>query len=123
MMTTSVGKRTNSERNQSNNSIMTDNTPHILVVDDEMSMREVLEYMLHKEGYRVTCAENGVKAVELVKQQRFDLLICDIKLGDISGLDVLRSCKSANPSTVVILISAYATPETAVDAMNEGAYD
>ncbi len=102
---------------------MTDNSPHILVVDDELSMREVLEYMLHKVGYQVTCAENGVKAVELVKKQRFDLLICDIKLGDISGLDVLRACKAANPSTVVILISAYATTETAVEAMNEGAYD
>jgi two-component system response regulator PilR (NtrC family) len=102
---------------------MTDNTPHILVVDDELSMREVLEYMLHKDGYQVTCAENGVKAIELAQKQRFDLLICDIKLGDISGLDVLRACKAANPSTVVILISAYATTETAVEAMNEGAYD
>lgn len=102
---------------------MTDYTSHILVVDDELSMREVLEYMLNKEGYQVTCAENGAKAVELVKKQRFDLMICDIKLGDISGLDVLRACKSANSSTIVILISAYATTETAVEAMNEGAYD
>jgi two-component system response regulator PilR (NtrC family) len=102
---------------------MTEHTPHILVVDDELSMREVLEYMLNKEGYQVSCAENGVKAVALLEKQRYDLLLCDIRLGDISGLDVLRASKKANPDTVVILISAYASTETAVEAMNEGAYD
>ena len=102
---------------------MTEHTPHILVVDDELSMREVLEYMLNKEGYQVSCAENGVKAIGLLEKQPFDLLLCDIRLGDISGLDVLRASKKANPDTVVILISAYASTETAVEAMNAGAYD
>jgi len=102
---------------------MTEHTPHILVVDDELSMREVLEYMLNKEGYQVSCAENGVKAVALLEKHSYDLLLCDIRLGDISGLDVLRASKKANPDTVVILISAYASTETAVEAMNEGAYD
>jgi two-component system response regulator PilR (NtrC family) len=102
---------------------MTENKPHIMVVDDELSMRELLEYMLTKEGYRITCAENGRKAVELLGKEQYDLLLCDIKLGDISGLDVLRASKKSNPDTVVILISAYASTETAVEAMNEGAYD
>ena len=102
---------------------MTENTPHILVVDDELSMREVLEYMLTKEGYQVTCAENGRNAIDLIEKGQFDLLLCDIKLGDISGLDVLRASKKSNQDTVVILISAFATTETAVEAMNEGAYD
>jgi two-component system response regulator PilR (NtrC family) len=102
---------------------MTENTPHLLVVDDELSMREVLEYMLTKEGYQVTCAENGRNAIALLEKERFDLLLCDIKLGDISGLDVLRASKKTNQDTVVILISAYASTETAVEAMNEGAYD
>ncbi|MBW2427777.1 MAG: sigma-54-dependent Fis family transcriptional regulator [Deltaproteobacteria bacterium] len=102
---------------------MTENTPHILVADDELSMRELLEYMLVREGYQVTCAENGRNAIGLLEKQNFDLLLCDIKLGDISGLDVLRASKNANQDTVVILISAYATTETAVEAMNEGAYD
>jgi two-component system response regulator PilR (NtrC family) len=102
---------------------MTENKPHIMVVDDELSMRELLEYMLTKEGYRITCAENGRTAVELLEKEQFDLLLCDIKLGDISGLDVLRASKKSNPDTVVILISAYASTETAVEAMNEGAYD
>ena len=102
---------------------MTENTPHILIVDDELSMRELLDYMLKREGYRVDCAENGRRAVALVGQNNYDLLLCDIRLGDISGLDVLRACKKHHPGTVVIMISAYASTETAVQAMNEGAYD
>ena len=102
---------------------MTEHTPHILVVDDELSMREVLDYMLNKEGYQVTCAENGLNAVALLEKQPFDLLLCDIKLGDITGLDVLRASKKANQDTVVILISAFVSTENAVEAMNEGAFD
>jgi len=102
---------------------MTENTPHILVVDDELSMREVLELMLTKEGYQVTCAENGRTAIGLLEKDPYDLMLCDIKLGDISGLDVLQTSKKCNPDTVVILISAYASTETAVAAMNAGAYD
>ena len=102
---------------------MTENTPHILVVDDELSMREVLELMLAKEGYQVTCAENGRTAIGLLEKDPYDLMLCDIKLGDISGLDVLQASKKHNTETVVILISAYASTETAVEAMNAGAYD
>ncbi len=102
---------------------MTDTTPFILIVDDELSMRELLEYMLKREGYRVDCAENGRKAAALVAQNAYDLLLCDIRLGDMSGLDVLRACKKHHPETVVIMISAYASTEIAVEAMNEGAYD
>ena len=94
-----------------------------MVVDDEPSMREVLELMLTREGYTVTCAENGRTAIGLLEKNPYDLMLCDIKLGDISGLDVLQASKKCNPDTVVILISAYASTETAVEAMNEGAYD
>jgi two-component system response regulator PilR (NtrC family) len=96
---------------------------HILVVDDELSMRELLEYLLTKQGYKVTCAESGTRAVEMLAEDRYDLMICDIRLGDITGLDVLRASKAKNPDTVVIMISAYVTTEVAVEAMNEGAYD
>jgi len=102
---------------------MAEKTSHILVVDDELSMRELLELMLNREGYQVTCAEDGRKAIRLLEKNQYDLLLCDIKLGDISGLDVLRASKNSSPDTVVILISAYASTETAVEAMNEGAYD
>jgi two-component system response regulator PilR (NtrC family) len=97
--------------------------PKILIVDDELSMRQLLEYMLTREGYVVTCAENGRKGVSLVEHNSYDLLLCDIRLGDLSGLDVLKACKKHHPGTVVIMISAYSTTETAVDAMNQGAYD
>ena len=96
---------------------------NILIVDDELSMREFLELMLTQDGYAVSCAENGSDAVKLIKKTKYDLVLTDIRLGDISGLDVLRAAKKENPETVVILISAYATTETAVEAMNDGAYD
>jgi two-component system response regulator PilR (NtrC family) len=86
-------------------------------------MRELLEYMLSKENYKVTCAESGREAIALLEKERFDLMLCDIRLGDITGLDVLRASKEHHPDNAVILISAYAKTETAVEAMNEGAFD
>ncbi len=98
-------------------------TAHILIIDDELSMREFLEVLLSREGYRITCAENGGKALDLIAQDQFDLLLLDIRLGDMSGIEVLKAAKTQNPQTIVIMISAYASAETAVEAMNEGAYD
>ena len=97
--------------------------PSILVADDELSMRELLDVMLSREGYNVSCAENGIQAISMLEEKKYDLLLCDIRLGDITGLEVLRAAKKKNQDTVVILISAYATAETAVEAMNDGAYD
>lgn len=102
---------------------MTTKTSHILVVDDELSMRELLEIMLTKEGYKISCAENGKTAVSMLEKKKFDMLLCDIRLGDITGLEVLKAAKANHPDTIVIMISAYATAETAVEAMNDGAYD
>jgi len=96
---------------------------NILIVDDELSMRELLEYMLTKEGYQVTCAKSGREAIALLEKDRFDLMLCDIRLGDITGLDVLRAAKKSDSDIVSIMISAYASTESAVEAMNEGAYD
>ena len=95
----------------------------ILVIDDDPGIRQFLEVMLSKEGYKVFCAENGKTAISMINKKDFDLLLCDIRLGDISGLDVLRAAKKHSQDTVVIMISAYASAETAVEAMNEGAYD
>jgi two-component system response regulator PilR (NtrC family) len=102
---------------------MTDKASNILVVDDELSMRELLEYMLTKVGYQVTCAKSGREAIELLEKDHFDLMLCDIRLGDITGLDVLRAAKKNDSDIVSIMISAYASTESAVEAMNEGAYD
>ena len=102
---------------------MTPSDAHLLIVDDERSMRELLEYMLSKEGYKIDLAENGRKAIEKIEATDYDLVLTDIKLGDLTGLDVLRAAKRKNPNIVVIMISAFATTETAVEAMNDGAYD
>ena len=96
---------------------------HILVVDDELSMREVLEMLFRKNGYRVTCADSGRAAIKLLKKRRFDLLLLDIRLGDIDGIEVLKTAKGNDADVIVIMISAHASAETAVDAMNAGAYD
>ncbi|MCK4390731.1 MAG: sigma-54-dependent Fis family transcriptional regulator [Desulfobacterales bacterium] len=97
--------------------------PHLLVVDDDLSMREMLEVMLASEGYDVNCAEDGTKAIRMLEKTDYDLILCDIRMGSVGGIEVLREAKSRRPQTVVIMISAFATTETAVEAMNEGAYD
>jgi len=95
----------------------------VLVVDDERSMREFLEILLTKEGYRVSLAASGEEAYKVLENGTFDLLITDIRMQDVDGIDVLKKAKSLNPESVVIMISAFATAETAVEAMKEGAYD
>ncbi len=92
-------------------------------MDDETSMREFLEMLLSKEGYNVSLAKNGKQAVNLIHKKSYDLVLTDIRLGDITGLDVLKAVKKQNSNTVVIMISAYSTTEIAVEAMNHGAYD
>jgi two-component system response regulator PilR (NtrC family) len=92
-------------------------------VDDERSMREFLEILLTKEGYRVSLAASGEEAFKVLESNTFDLLITDIRMQDIDGIDVLKKAKSLSPESVVIMISAFATAETAVEAMKEGAYD
>ena len=95
----------------------------ILVVDDDLSMREFLELMLAREGYEVRVAPGGAEALDLAARQTFDLVISDIRMKYVDGIEVLKGVKNINLDTVVILISAFATVETAVAAMKEGAYD
>ena len=95
----------------------------ILVVDDEQSMREFLEILLSKEGYKVSLASSGEEARNILGKKKFDLLITDIKMSDVNGIDVLKEAKALSPESVVVMISAFATAETAVEAMREGAYD
>ena len=95
----------------------------ILIVDDELSMREFLEIVLTKEGYAVHFAASGEEACSILDKEAFDLVITDIRMDDIDGLGVLRKVKEVNSETRVIIISAFATAETAVEAMKDGAYD
>jgi len=95
----------------------------ILVVDDDQGMRELMEIMLMKEGYDVKSTEDPLKAIELCRKTAFDLVITDLKMPKINGIEFLKTIKDQRPDTTVILITAYASGETAINAMKEGAYD
>ncbi len=86
-------------------------------------MRELLEILLLKHGYDVQCAQSGSEALDIIQSQPFDLVITDIRMKPVNGLEVLKQCKTIFPRTIVIMISAFASTELAVEAMNEGAYD
>ena len=95
----------------------------ILVVDDDQGMREFLEIMLTREGYKVKAASGGKEALSFCRKKKFDLVITDLKMPKIDGIDLLKSIKELSPETMVILITGYASGETAVAAMEEGAFD
>jgi two-component system response regulator PilR (NtrC family) len=95
----------------------------ILVVDDERSMRELLELVLKREGYVVHKAENGTRALELVRQNVYDLIISDVKMPDINGIELLSRVREISPETMVIMITAFATVDTARRAFKLGAED
>ena len=95
----------------------------ILVVDDEKSLRDFLTIMLEEEGYKVFTAHSADSAVKLIKENIFDLILTDIRMGKSSGINVLESAQKILPDTPVVMMTAYASAETAVDAMKKGAYD
>jgi len=95
----------------------------ILVVDDELSMREFLKILLEKEGYRVTTATEGKTALALAEKNAFDLMISDIRMPGMSGLDLLTRIKQLQTDIGVIMITAFASPDDAVAAMKNGAFD
>ena len=95
----------------------------ILVVDDEPSMREMLRIVLRRDGYEVVVAENGTQGLERLRAESFDLLLSDIRMPDLSGVDVLRTAKQINPDIAVFMMTAFASTDTAVEAMRLGALD
>jgi two-component system response regulator PilR (NtrC family) len=95
----------------------------ILVVDDEQSMQEFLEILLRKEGYEVALAGSVDGALVALESDDFDLVISDIQMPERSGLELLRAIRAAQPDALVVMITAFATTETAIAAMKEGAYD
>lgn len=98
-------------------------TIDILIVDDEPSMREFLAILLTKNGYIPITAASGAEALTLLQQRHFDLIISDIRMPDLNGLALLETVKQQDLSIPVVLITAYASPEDAVLAMKNGAYD
>ena len=93
------------------------------MADDERSLRELLAIVLRREGYEVLLAENGRMALSALARGPVDLLISDIKMPDMSGVDVLRSAKTSDPALSAIMMTAFASTETAVEAMRLGACD
>jgi two-component system response regulator PilR (NtrC family) len=95
----------------------------ILVVDDEEVMRDVLERLLVQAGYQVVLAENGPEGLAMARRQSFDAAIVDVMLPEMSGLEVLDELKRSDPDLVVLVITAFASVETAITAMKKGAFD
>ena len=94
----------------------------ILIVEDEDMARENLAHVLTKVGYQVIPANSGIKALELLKAQNFDLVITDLKMEKVDGMQILKKSKELQPYAEVIMITGYATVDSAVQAMKEGAY-
>ncbi len=95
----------------------------ILVVDDEKSQREILEMILSGEGYDVTTASSGEAAMKFVADRRFDLVLTDLKMTGMSGLDLLKELTNFDKSIIVILLTAHGSVDSAVDALRLGAFD
>jgi DNA-binding NtrC family response regulator len=94
----------------------------ILVVEDEEIARKNLEHILKKEGYDVVSVDNGKKALEHLRSTNFDLVITDLKMEKVDGMEVLMKSRSLQPYTEVVMITGYATVDSAVKAMKKGAY-
>ncbi len=97
--------------------------PRVLVVDDERSMREVLSIVLGRDGYDVILAADGKAALKVLKQERVDVLITDIRMPEMTGVDLLREARVIDPGIITIIMTAFASTDTAVDALRLGAAD
>ncbi|GER92711.1 sigma-54-dependent Fis family transcriptional regulator [hot springs metagenome] len=97
--------------------------PKILIVDDEPDICKALAFLLKREGYSTTTANSGEDAIEKLKAEGFDIVITDIKMGKVDGMAVLEKAKELHPDIAVIMMTAFASIESAVDAMKRGATD
>jgi two-component system response regulator AtoC len=95
----------------------------LLIIDDEENMRHMLSAMLKKSGYRVSTASNGSEAMDMVDQTLYDFILCDLKMPDMSGMEFFEAARDKLWASTVIMMSAYGTIDTAVEAMKKGAYD
>ena len=97
--------------------------PRVLVVDDEVRIQKVCRRLLTEEGCDVEVAENGIKGLKMIEEKHFDIILLDLMMPGMSGLDVLTNVKSHHPDTVVIVITGYATLEHSIETMKKGAFD
>lgn len=98
-------------------------TAKILIVDDELIMRESLAGWLERDGHKVDKAASGEEALKLLENTRYDILLLDIKMDGMSGLEVLKRVRESDPDVAVVMITAYGSVSTAIEAMKNGAYD
>lgn len=98
-------------------------TSRILVVDDEQSLRIILSQVLTDDGHDVTVAANGEEALELFRENPFPIVLTDIVMGDLNGLELLKKIKAIQPETQVVIITSHASLDTAITALRSGAYD
>ena len=98
-------------------------TPHILIVDDDPNHLKTLQTIVKSWGYRVSTADDGVKAVENVKEQPFSLILMDVRMAQMSGIEALKRIKQYNPAIPIIIMTAYSSVDSAVEALKSGAYD
>ncbi len=99
------------------------NQAKILVIDDEKVAVKNLDYVLKKEGHEVTSTTSGVNALKLLQENEFDIVLTDLKMERVDGMEILETCKRLYPDTEVIMITAYATITSAVETMKKGAFD
>lgn len=102
---------------------MPDRVPSILIVDDELSMRELLDHVFRRAGYRTFVAGNGAQALEALRGTVFDIVLSDVRMPRLSGTELLHECRQISPDTVVILMTAHGTVEQAREAFKLGADD
>jgi DNA-binding response OmpR family regulator len=98
-------------------------TAKVLVIDDEDTLRYFLRLNLQEHGYRVTEAADGQTAIHLIDQEQFDVALVDLQLTDMDGLDIMRYLRRVAPRTSVIILTGYATVDSAVEALRQGAHD
>lgn len=97
--------------------------PKILVVDDEASHRKMIEAVLSDEGYEIKQADDGQTAIDAVKKEFYDLVLMDIRMSAVGGIEALKQIKEISPAIPIIIMTAYASIDTAVNALKSGAYD
>jgi signal transduction histidine kinase len=97
--------------------------PRVLVVDDEVRIQEACQRLLTQEGCDVELAANGIKGLKMIEEKHFDIILLDLMMPGMSGLEVLKDVKSRHPDTVVIIITGYATLEHSIETMKKGAFD
>ncbi|MFZ1872014.1 MAG: sigma 54-interacting transcriptional regulator [Chania sp.] len=96
---------------------------HILVVDDDLSHCTIIQALMKGWGYRVTLAHNGLEAVEQAKGTPFDLILSDVRMAEMDGIEALKAIKTYNPAIPILIMTAYSNVESAVEAIKAGAYD